>query len=142
MPIDPSQTESLPERPSLAQIYLRRHGTLVAAAAALTEDLMRGDPSQCKAGYTRENALLAALDLFETVGIPLSQLQLILLCQHANQVHLVLVDNGDSEPELWAFAEEEQARQFAEKRSNTATVRTVGVLVGDDAREAIEKESD
>ena len=40
----------------------------VAAAAHLAFDLMQDDPANFKQGYTFDNAILAALDVFDTVG--------------------------------------------------------------------------
>jgi hypothetical protein len=50
------------------------------AALLLAADLMRGDPSEYKAGYTRENALIAGLEVFpdarkEIVGRLLDDIQ-------------------------------------------------------------------
>lgn len=54
----------------LRSMYLARtkgaHHT--AAAAALAFDLMQDDPSNFKQGYTFDNAILAALDVFDTVA--------------------------------------------------------------------------
>jgi hypothetical protein len=40
------------------------HGYADLAAIALARDLMEGDPKNFKAGYTRENAILAAQEMF------------------------------------------------------------------------------
>lgn len=37
------------------------------AAAVLAQGLMKGDPATFKQGYTRENALIAACDMFPMV---------------------------------------------------------------------------
>ena len=42
--------------------------TETAAAVALAFDLTRDDPANFKQGYTFENAVLAALDVFDTVA--------------------------------------------------------------------------
>lgn len=40
------------------------HGYGDLAAIAFARDLMQGDPENFKAGYTRENAIFAAQELF------------------------------------------------------------------------------
>lgn len=53
---------------SLRDSYLARNeGSPSVAAAKLAKDLTIGDPSIHKAGYTRANAILAALDIFPEV---------------------------------------------------------------------------
>lgn len=53
-------------------------------------------------------------------------------------ISLVLVDNGDTEPEVWAFEREEDADEFAQARGGE--VQTVSVLSAEDARDLIENE--
>ena len=49
----------------LREQYLREHGGYEdIAAIALAKDLMRDDPATFKAGYTRENAIIAAEEMF------------------------------------------------------------------------------
>lgn len=53
---------------SLRDDYLEANGGHSdQAAAALARDLHRGDPADFKAGYSQENALLAAVEMFPTV---------------------------------------------------------------------------
>ena len=53
------------EHSSLRDRYLRDyHGYEDVAAIAFARDLMQGDPATFKAGYTRENAILAAQEMF------------------------------------------------------------------------------
>jgi hypothetical protein len=50
---------------SIRMRYLARHGSdRISAARALAEDLMEGDATRFKAGYSAENALLAAVEVF------------------------------------------------------------------------------
>lgn len=49
----------------IAQQYLREHGSLDQALNAFAEDLMRGDPATFKAGYSRENAVIATAEAFD-----------------------------------------------------------------------------
>jgi hypothetical protein len=51
----------------LRETYLSRTNSHLAAAVLLALDLMRGDPATLKAGYTAENAALAATDVFPEV---------------------------------------------------------------------------
>jgi hypothetical protein len=45
--------------------YLRKaDGNVLAAAVSLARDLMRGDKASFKAGYTAENAAIAAAEVF------------------------------------------------------------------------------
>lgn len=55
--------------------------------------------------------------------------------------YLVTVDNGDTEPELWAFASEAKAEEFASVRSQSATVTSIGVLDDNEADALIAEES-
>ena len=49
----------------LRRAYLARNdGYADQAAVALARDLMRDDPETFKQGYTRENAILAAQEVF------------------------------------------------------------------------------
>ena len=49
----------------LREEYLRAHGGYGdIAAIAFARDLMQGDPDTFKAGYTRENAIIAAEEMF------------------------------------------------------------------------------
>jgi len=50
---------------NIAVKYALGYDTIEQAAAAMALDLMRGDPRTFKAGYSRENALLAVKDAFE-----------------------------------------------------------------------------
>lgn len=50
---------------SIREQYLRDHGGYEdIAAIAFAKDLMRGDPATFKAGYTKENAVIAAQEIF------------------------------------------------------------------------------
>lgn len=50
---------------SLHDRYLREHGGYEdIAAIAFARDLMQDDPATFKAGYTKENAILAAQEMF------------------------------------------------------------------------------
>lgn len=50
---------------SIREQYLRDHGGYEdIAAIAFVKDLMRGDPATFKAGYTKENAVIAAQEIF------------------------------------------------------------------------------
>lgn len=50
---------------SIREQYLRDyHGYEDMAAIAFARDLMRDDPKNFKKGYTRENAILAAQEVF------------------------------------------------------------------------------
>lgn len=50
---------------SLREQYLRDHGGYEdIAAIAFARDLMQGDSANFKAGYTKENAILAAQEMF------------------------------------------------------------------------------
>lgn len=50
---------------SIREQYLRDHGGYEdIAAIAFAKDLMRGDPATLKAGYTKENAVIAAQEIF------------------------------------------------------------------------------
>jgi len=50
---------------TIKQEYLDRHGPYPETAiAAFVTDLMRGDPNEFKQGYTRENAILAAMEVW------------------------------------------------------------------------------
>lgn len=46
-------------------------------------------------------------------------------------VSVVIVDNGDTEPEVWIFASGEKASVFASARSSTAEVKSMPII--DDA---------
>lgn len=46
----------------MAERYTERYGD--TAVLAFVTDLMSGDPATLKAGYTRENAIIAAADAF------------------------------------------------------------------------------
>ncbi|HWI67625.1 MAG TPA: hypothetical protein VNS88_04535 [Nitrospiraceae bacterium] len=48
----------------IAQDYVGQYGWNVAVNV-FVKDLMRGDPETFKAGYTRENAVIAASDAFD-----------------------------------------------------------------------------
>jgi hypothetical protein len=54
---------------SIAKTYIANYGD--NAIEAFIADLMAGDPKTFKAGYTRENAVIAASDAF---GIPREEL--------------------------------------------------------------------
>lgn len=54
--------------------------------------------------------------------------------------HIVVVDNGDTEPELWGFASEAKASEFACVRSSSASVVDVAILSDEDADVEIERE--
>ena len=49
---------------SIAVEYGRRHGGINAGVRMFVADLMRGNPAECKVGYTYENAVLAAAEAF------------------------------------------------------------------------------
>jgi len=53
--------------PTLRGEYLARHKSSLEAAKALAVGFNRDDPENHKAGYTRPNALLAALEVFPEV---------------------------------------------------------------------------
>ncbi len=56
----------------LKEQYLdRAEGVVESAAALLALDLTRGDPATFKAGYSDENALLAAADIFPEADLEL-----------------------------------------------------------------------
>lgn len=56
-------------------------------------------------------------------------------------VHLVVVDNGDTEPEVWAFREPEQAVEFAALRGSGAkTIIDVPLMGYGEARQVIAQE--
>lgn len=48
---------------SLKTEYIDAHGTTVEAATEFCRDLMRGDAAKLKAGYTADNALIAAIEI-------------------------------------------------------------------------------
>jgi hypothetical protein len=50
-------------RSGIAQEYIDKHGD--EAVSKLVHDLMQGDPATFKAGYSRENAIIAAADAFD-----------------------------------------------------------------------------
>jgi hypothetical protein len=51
---------------SLRERYLAAAGgSRLLAAVMLARGLMQGDPEKFKAGYTKENALLAAYEMFD-----------------------------------------------------------------------------
>lgn len=52
------------EQSSIRVEYLSMYGYADVAAIALARDLMRDDPKNFKRGYTRENAILAAQEVF------------------------------------------------------------------------------
>lgn len=53
---------------TLRETYLQRTDCdYPAAAVELAFDLMQGDPATFKAGYTSENAVIAASEIFPTV---------------------------------------------------------------------------
>lgn len=62
-------TEDLAYPPAddgLFQTVLRAHGgDKVAAAVEVGRDLMRRDPAKCKAGYSRDSAVLAVARLYD-----------------------------------------------------------------------------
>lgn len=60
-------------------------------------------------------------------------------------IFIVLVDNGDTEPEIWAFASEDKADAFAEARAGESLsgtmVQSLPILSDEEADEVIEHES-
>lgn len=50
---------------NIAREYLMRHDQPLAAAVEFARDLMKGDPATFKAGYSLENAAIAASEIFE-----------------------------------------------------------------------------
>lgn len=63
-----SDLEQIGPLAELAQPYLARTGGVAELAAALFAlDLMKGDPAELKAGYTLENAVIAACEVFPDV---------------------------------------------------------------------------
>lgn len=55
-------------------------------------------------------------------------------------LYIVVVDNGDTEPELWAFASDGKAEEFASARSDSASVTALSVISDDAADELIAAE--
>ncbi len=49
---------------TIAEEYLSCHDTAIDAAVQLARDLMAGDPATFKAGYSLENAVIAACEAF------------------------------------------------------------------------------
>lgn len=47
--------------------YLRNHSTPLIAAVAVAQDLMRDDPVTLRAGYTLDNAVISAWEIFPEV---------------------------------------------------------------------------
>lgn len=43
-------------------------------------------------------------------------------------IHLVTVNNGDIQPELWVFADQDDAERFSDARGNNASVTTLPVM--------------
>lgn len=58
---------------AIAETYIERHGD--NAVRMLVTDLMTSDKATLKAGYTRENAIIAAAEVFE---IPREQVEAVL----------------------------------------------------------------
>jgi hypothetical protein len=57
---------------SIQTEYLAQHdGNRLAAAIAFAHDLMQGDPATLKAGYSLDNAILAAEEMFPQVDVNL-----------------------------------------------------------------------
>lgn len=55
---------------TIREEYIGNYSYADIAAIAFARDLMAGDPANFKSGYTRENAILAAQEVFpETVDI-------------------------------------------------------------------------
>lgn len=79
--------------------YYAKAGTrrLDHAAALFTRDLMRCDPSQFKSGYTLENALLSAQEVF---GLPTGDMRRIgdMVANGFHFVHTVTVVFSSVEP--------------------------------------------
>lgn len=50
---------------SIAKRYLDEYGDQTVAAQAFAAGLMAGDPATFKAGYTRDNAVIATADAFD-----------------------------------------------------------------------------
>jgi hypothetical protein len=56
------------------------------------------------------------------------------------EVHIVSIDNGDTEPELWAFKSLDKAHAFGEARANNWEVYSIPILNDSEADELIESE--
>lgn len=56
-------------------------------------------------------------------------------------VTIVLVDNGDTEPEVWAFRDAGDARAFVAARGGGTTIEYVPVIAYGEARQMIAAES-
>jgi hypothetical protein len=52
-------------RLTIAEDYVRQYGSERGAIRMFAADLMRGDPASFKAGYTRENAVIATAEAFD-----------------------------------------------------------------------------
>lgn len=50
----------------IARSYLRAYSTPETAMREFALDLQRGDPDKFKAGYTRENAIIATAEAFDS----------------------------------------------------------------------------
>lgn len=60
---------------AIATRYENTYGVRELAAYAFCKDLMRGDPATFKAGYTRENAILATIEAFELSSVESARLR-------------------------------------------------------------------
>jgi hypothetical protein len=49
---------------TIREEYIGNYGETDVAAIAFARDLMQGDPKNFKRGYTRENAIIAACEVF------------------------------------------------------------------------------
>jgi hypothetical protein len=72
----------------IADNYFRlANGDRLMAARLCARDLMRGDSTQFKAGYTAENAALAVKDLFGLSTEAVAQLESLLLAQETTNTN-------------------------------------------------------
>lgn len=55
-------------------------------------------------------------------------------------ISIVLIDNGDTEPEVWAFEDAEQADEFAGVRGSCIDIHVVEPMSHDDAAKVIAAE--
>jgi hypothetical protein len=56
-------------------------------------------------------------------------------------VHIVIIDNGDAEDELYAFDEGDQAQQFADVRGSCKDIQAIEVLDEWNAKALIDAEA-
>lgn len=59
----------------------------------------------------------------------------------SDTIYIVVIDNGDTEPELWGFDDEKLAEDFAGVRGSVADIQTVAVMGERDAKRLIDDEA-